>query len=434
MNVLFILTDQQSWNMMGCAGNTDVHTPAMDKLAAGGVRFDRVYCTNPVCVPSRFSLFSGRMPSTIGVRNNEDGADAVIPQELLTRGLGWLLHEAGYGTFYAGKVHLPCGMSVGDIGFQHVCRDERQGLADFAASWLHDAPREPFCFVTSFINPHDICFMPIVDSQRDERECAFARREREVTSMQKALAHPEGMDDETFYAGICPGLPGNFEPQTDEPGVIQDILAGLPCRKMAREEWSIERWREYRWTYKNLTERVDAEIDRVLEALRDSGLANNTVVIFTSDHGDMGGAHRLPHKEVLYEEACRVPLIIRDPSLDRPGAVESHLVSNGLDLIPTLCAYAGIEPSANLPGRSLKPLVDGEAPREWREHVPVESDRGRAIVGERYKYVRCDRGSQAEQFYDLETNPGEMWNDAGDPACRDVLIRYRTAFEQTYRS
>lgn len=118
-NILVILTDQQHASMMSCAGNRYLHTPAMDSLAARGMRFERTYCTDPVCVPSRFSLMTGRMPSAIGMRSNDESQVESIPPRILQSGLGWLMRSGGYEAVYAGKVHLP-KMTAQDLGFD--CR------------------------------------------------------------------------------------------------------------------------------------------------------------------------------------------------------------------------------------------------------------------------------------------------------------------------
>ncbi len=116
-NVLVIITDQQSATMMSCAGNKHLKTPAMDSLAAAGVRFERAYPSNPVCLPARFSFFTGRMPSGVGIGLNEDGRKGV-PKEMASQAMGWLFRKAGYQTVYGGKVHLPRGMGLEQIGFR----------------------------------------------------------------------------------------------------------------------------------------------------------------------------------------------------------------------------------------------------------------------------------------------------------------------------
>jgi len=160
-NLLLIITDQQHAGMMSCTGNRWLETPAVDELARAGVRFERAYATNPVCMPSRFSMFSGFYPSSIGMRHNGSKVTEVV-QQMPERAMGWLLRRAGYETVYGGKVHLPGPM--GDItrcGFDRLTGDQRDGLADACVEFLGRQHDKPFLLVASFINPHDICYMAI---------------------------------------------------------------------------------------------------------------------------------------------------------------------------------------------------------------------------------------------------------------------------------
>jgi len=425
-NILFICTDQQSANMMSCAGNRWVNTPAMDSLATDGMRFERAYCTNPVCAPSRFSLMTGRMPSAIGMRSNEAGHIAAVPEAIRERGLGWVLRDAGYETAYGGKVHLP-KMGPPDLGFEVITRNERDGLSDACAEYLR-APRDkPFLLVASFINPHDICYMAIRDFAGTEQAKRLVERgTTELARLDRALELPPGVNEAEFFEKHCPPAPPNFEPQEDEPEAIRLLLAQRPFKQNAREKWPEERWRLHRWAYARLTEMVDRQIARVLEALRDSGQARNTVVVFTSDHGDMDAAHRMEHKTALYEAPCRVPLIVCQPGVTPPGAVDrTHLVSNGLDLLPTLCDYAGVAPPPDLEGASFRALAEGCEPDQWRSSLPIESEIGRAVVTQRHKYILYDEGASREQLMDLEADPFETRNAAQDPENQAVLAECR---------
>lgn len=164
----------------------------------------------------------------------------------------------------------------------------------------------------------------------------------------------------------------------------------------------------------------------VLGALKEAGLEDSTLVIFTSDHGDMDAAHRLEHKGVLYEEAVRVPFIMMHRGAIPGGRVDhEHLVSNGLDLLPTLCDYAGIDAPDGLAGRSLRPLAEGRNQAEWRGDVFVECHNGRMVRTKRFKYCVYEEGESREMLDDLDRDPGEMKNLAGSPRYRDELNRHR---------
>ncbi len=429
-NILLILTDQQSASMMSCAGNPYLKTPAMDSLAASGMRFDRAYCTDPVCVPSRFSLMTGRMPSEIGLRSCDVSPVESVPQHILNTGLGWLMQGAGYEAAYAGKVHLPM-MNVEEIGFKTICEDERDGLAEACASFITADHDKPFFLCASFINPHDICYLAIRDfAQTDREKGLIARGQIETATLDNALQRPNGISEDTFFRDQCPPLPDNHEPQADEPEAIRRFLARAPFRQKARERYSEKDWRMHRWAYARLTEKVDGQIGRVLEALRDNGKVEDTVVVFTSDHGDHDSAHKLEHKTLFYEEACRIPLIVSQPGKTSNG-VCPDLVSNGLDLLPTLCDYAGTQPPSDLIGRSLRTQAEG-APTAPRKFIPLENEIGRMVVTKTAKYMIHDDGADREQLFDLSTDPGETRNALADENLESSLAECRACFTEHF--
>ena len=424
-NILYIMTDQQHAGMMSCAGNRYLKTPAMDSLAATGARFERAYCSNSVCLPSRLTMMTGRMPGHFGVYANPDGRNPV-PEAALRECLGWIFRNAGYETAFGGKTHWPRKMTLESIGFETLTRDQRNGLADACARFLRQKHEKPFLLVASFVNPHDICYMAIDDHARAQgKQALYARSRVERERLATAMKLPEGVSREDFFQHHCPPLPDNHEVPAGEPELITEYLAGS-FKKHARDNWSAEKWRLHRWAYCRLTEMVDAQIAVVLAALREAGLEENTVVVFSSDHGDMDGSHRLEHKMVLYEEACRVPFIVRYKGVTKPGLVDrTHLVSAGLDLIPTLCDYAGIDPPVKLPGRSVRELAEGRRPSDWRDQLVVESSLGHMLRTGRYKYIAHHKGARREQLIDLETDPGEMVNLAEDPGHKAVLDDHR---------
>lgn len=431
-NLLLIITDQQHAGMLSCAGNKWLQTPAMDSLAARGVRFELAYASNPVCIPSRVSMVTGHMPSRFGMRSNDEGRNPA-PKEAIDQAMGWILRGAGYRTVYGGKTHWMRGMTIESIGFEQLTRDERDELADRCAEFLRQPHEKPFLLVASFINPHDICYMAIDDFTRSTgKEPMYPQSRVERQRLAEALQMPPGVSEDEFFARLCPPLPDNFEvPKLEAEAVALHYLSARSFRLWARENWDQRRWRQHRWAYCRLTEMVDRQIGHVLDALRSSGRDKDTVVIFTSDHGDLDAAHRLEHKSILYEEAARVPLIVGGPGVSRAGAVDrDHFVSVGLDLIPTLCDYAGVDPPPNLLGRSIRPLVDGRAADDWPDQVVVESQAGRMLRTKRFKYVVYQSGRYREQLIDLERDPGEMENLAEDPQFRNVLEQHRRRLRQ----
>jgi choline-sulfatase len=264
----------------------------------------------------------------------------------------------------------------------------------------------------------------------DEAERARANNPKEHQALDWALQRPEGVSEADFFARWCPPLPENFAVQDDEPEAVHTLLKERGFRDWIRRHWSEARWREHRWAYARLVASVDAQIGRVLEALDAGPAAENTVVIFTSDHGDMDAAHRLEHKSLFHEESARVPLLVRDPAVPGGEVDRTSLVSNGLDLMPTLCDYAGAAGPAAPEGRSFRPSA-GQRPRaDEREAVKMESYIGRAVITERHKYMRYDQGAHAEQLYDLEQDPGETRNALHDAHQQEALKRHRRLFDE----
>jgi choline-sulfatase len=424
-NVVFVFTDQQSADMMSCAGNEYLDTPAMDELAETGVRFDRAYCANPICSPSRVSLLTGRFPSAIGLESNEDSHIHSVPDAVTAGGLGHHLREAGYQPVYGGKEHLPADMTVESLGFDRLTRDRRDGLASDCAEFLREDHDEPFCLVASFINPHDICYMGIRDYRRVTPGYEGYQDDVAEATLDDALERPDDVDEETFFEERCPPLPPNHEPQADEPEAVRQLVENRPFKAYIHEEWSAERWREHRWAYARLTEFVDAQIATLVDALKDSDRWDDTVVVFASDHGDMDAAHRLEHKTVFYEESVNVPFVVRDPRSGQSGVVDDRLVSL-LDVFPTLCDYAGVDAPDHCAGRSLGPLVaNDDSPEDCRDAVRIESGIGEALVTDRYKYALHDVGKHREQLYDRREDPGEMENAATDSGTDEVVADLR---------
>jgi len=425
-NILLIITDQQAATMMSCAGNKWLKTPAMDSLMKKGMRFEKAYATNPVCMPSRFSLMTGHYPSAISLRANGPGEHT---EPFVPLAMGHAFRAAGYETVYGGKVHLSGKLAdITACGFDRLTGDQRGELAKQCAAFLKQPHDRPFLLVASFINPHDICYEAIV-----AHAAQGGRRigNPAVRVMQQAEKIPEGVTQEQFYETLCPPLPDNFEPTEPEPKGIPAGLKDRAFKPWIRKHWGEKEWRLHRWTYCRLTERVDRQIGVVLDALRTAGLADNTIVVFTSDHGDMDASHRMEHKSWTYEQAARIPLMIQYPPLTRPGHVDTrHLVSNGLDLLPTLCDLASVKPPPDLLGRSLKPLLGGEQPSSWRKNLMIEAQFSHGVTDGRYKYTLFDSAGPEELLCDLQTDPGEMKNLAGKKEYSDVLQRMRKALAE----
>ena len=421
-NIILIYTDQQHANMMSCAGNPHLNTPAMDYLAENGMRFTRAYTVNPVCVPARIGMMTGRFPSTFRdkkgnlVRENHGGSGAFggASKEVLETLLPVFLKEAGYDLFYGGKVHLPGVLNPAKHGFNMYERHPKMPLAEASANIIRERRPgdKPFFMWANFISPHDICYMALRDYRFEDRAKPPKKRGLEEVDLVALMNRAAKIDPVEFLEKHCPPLPPNFEPQQGEPSAIAAYLSIRKFKEEARKNYTDADWRLHRWLYARLTEQVDSELQVILDALKASGQEENTLVIFTSDHGDMDGAHRIEHKTALYEESANVPFLAMWKGQIPAGTVNSSaLISTGLDFLPTAADYAG-NPSAKADsrGRSLRPLFEGKKV-EWRDTLGVESQIGWMVVDSGgHKLIEYDfpygRGTET-QLLDLEADPHE---------------------------
>lgn len=397
-NILWITTDQQTARAMSCAGNEWLETPAMDRLADGGTRFTRAYCANPSCAPSRAAMNTGLRGSEAWTQH----ADTFIHERYHDRTLGSLLDEAGYECAIGGSWAGDRYEQTENHSLELISKSDDIRLPSVCAEFFERDRDEPFFLKADIVNPHNIC------------------------QWSNGYNPPWGLVEEVSEAEHPP-LPANFAIPPDEPKTIHDY--GDYCR-VDLPMWGATpaEWREYRHAYYRLVEKADRTLGGILHALEEAGHAEDTVVVFVSDHGDGLGAHQLTHKKFLYEEIMHVPLIIQDPTAPTGQEVDS-LVAAGYDLHPTICRIAGIDPPSPSHGRDLTPFVEGEPPSNWREYIVSETTRndlnGRMVRTDRFKYIVYDAGRPNEQLFDLETDPGEMVNLASRARYEDTLERHR---------
>jgi arylsulfatase A-like enzyme len=381
---------------------------------------------------------TGYFPSAFGVTSNGDATDAVIPAHVLDNTLGKLMRRAGYRTVYGGKTHWARGLDMETCGFENLTSDTREELAKTCADFFHSKPQQPFFMFASLINPHDICYVEIdatIDYYGLPEFAPAALVEREKIAEAVRLA--DQAKAEGKYDALCPPLKSNFEITENIPEIIlaqgkQRPPGGEPkasdvyyyMNDHVRNVWTEEDWRMHHWIYHRLTEDADRQIGTILDALRETGLDKNTIVVFTSDHGDMDGSHKMVHKGYFYEESARVPFIVAGPGV-KQGVDREHLVSSSVDLVPTLCDFAGIAIPDGVQGRSVKPVALGKSLPDWREYVISENGRGRMVRSARYKYNLYRGGEPREMLIDMEKDPGEMKNLATLDEYKDVMEAHR---------
>lgn len=422
-NLLFLMSDQHQRAAAGCYGNREVKTPHIDALAAESVRFTGTYCPSPVCVPSRGSLITGLYAHKHGAKILQDPLPADIPT------IGHYFQERGYSTAAIGKMHFVD--ETQRHGFAHRLNEEsfrkqmppdaRQRIrellgdaggidgagldlgpeyfddnwfADRAVDFLRAHRDKPFCLWASFLHPHT----------------PFRPMKRYFDLYRPAsLTLPHRPADD---------LEGGFEGhliRAKERGWYQQSDSG------AR--------RSLAGYYGNISQ-MDANLGRVYDTLRELGLDKNTVVVYTSDHGEMASAHRSYTKHNMFEESVAVPLLISVPG--GPRGVKHEFIEQ-IDLFPTLAELCGLGPVKGLHGRSFNSLMEG---RHYTKREFVYSEywfcrtvftRDDRYVGkppllmvrtDKYKlnylsWARCE-------LYDIQKDPGEFQNRIDDPGLQDV--------------
>jgi choline-sulfatase len=398
-NFLFLLADQLGLDAISAHGCPDVNTPNIDRLVRRGVTFMESHSTNPVCSPARSSLFTGRMPTETGVISNNRPIHSGVPN------MGQRFRPQGYETVYCGKWHLPGGYPNQIPGFDVLPVGGGQGdLVDSVVSraceaYLKSRLRSrttPFLAVASLLQPHDICYWAIKGKSLVPDELPFEQ-----------------------LAGRLPELPPNHSSRPKAPEKLDRLSYG---------NFSDAQWRYYIYVYYRQVEMLDAEVGRILDALEDSGQADDTVVLLTADHGEGRGRHMHVQKWYPYDESVKVPMIVSCPErVAQNVRDETHLVS-GLDVMHTFCDYAGVQRPAGL-GSSLRPLLE-QKQTDWRDFLVTEHHIvGRMVRTPRFKYVRYE-GDPVEQLFDVQADPWEMKNLYQDPKMSDVLADHRRLLAQ----
>lgn len=420
-NILVIITDQQFADAMSCCIGTDyINTPNMDTLAVGGMRFTRAYCENPLCVPSRTSMFTGHYLHETGIQTNTN--EKIDPDKFIC--MGRIFKEAGYDTGFFGKWHMPFKeANKNEHGFDTYIGKEGRYSGVPCSEFIHKDRKNPFLAVASFLNPHNIC---------------------EWSRGQKL---PGGSIGEPPEPSACPPLKPNMAPPEGETDIISHMRKAYQAHRLFPVgNFTNDKWRQYLWAYYRLIEKVDRHVGTLLNALRESEQQENTLVVFLSDHGECHGVHRWNQKTVFYDEAARVPFIISQKGRTPQGTCET-LVQTGIDLIPTLCDFAGIEAPKGLPGISLKTYAMNQSSGEDRPYIVVSNKMvqcepvdgvllqpdGRMVRSSRYKYCLYSLGQRRESLVDMQADPGEMVNLAAKNQYRSTLLQHRESLRSFAR-
>lgn len=446
-NILIIYTDQQRWDALGANGNSDVHAPNLDRLAGQGINLTHYFVQNPVCMPSRVSFLTGQYPSTLRITH----MGVPVPPETMT--LAHILGQYGYFCANIGKLHfLPHAnrdhrLPHPRYGFDHLEISDEPGVyQDDYRAWIrHKAPDQlehlsvglpPATAVWyDTMGVHDTVKHPAPGGRFDFKgaipfpgddgvtHSAFVA-ERTVDFLARQSGERPFLCVAGFYSPHAPWVvPQRYLDLYDSSQLsLSDYPPHIDAQR-SDEYFSDAQLRSARHGYYAMISEVDDQVGNILAQLDEQGLADNTIVAFTSDHGEWLGDHLRFGKGYPGDDAIsRVPFMVRWPQgIVSPGRSVSYLVE-AVDVLPTLLDCAGIQLPPHLQGHSLGPLLRGSeyVPRQsaLTEHVGWK-----ALRTGRYRYLVHDDGS--EKLWDLERDPGEYQDVSTDGAYRDVLAEHR---------
>jgi len=391
-NILFILSDNQRWDFLGCAGHPFVATPHLDRLAREGVRFANAFVTTSLCSPSRASFLTGQYAHTHGVRDN------LTPWNNENLTFLELLKQAGYDTAFIGKWHMPGRLP------------ELRGL-DLFVTFTAQKGQGRYFNCPLVVNGRETpAAKPYLTEELTDHALRFLGQTRErpfcLVLSHKAVHHPwqPPPDLADLYRHERPPFPRGFNPLVFlTRGNLFEGMIGLPARL-------------YR-DYARVVTAMDREIGRVLERLDQLGIADRTVVIFASDNGFFWGEHRLAGTgRWPYEESIRIPFLVRAPGIvANPGRRAEQMILN-IDLAPSVLEMAGVPVPKSMEGRSFLPILEAaDAPGrqawlyEYFRDFPFGVPRTRAVRTEGAVYIEFE-GRRGSEFYDLRVDPRQQEN------------------------
>lgn len=434
-NILVLMADQMTPSSLRAYGNTVSKTPRIDALARDGVVFDSAYCASPLCAPSRFALMAGKLPSKIGAYDNA----AEFSAQTLT--FAHYLRAAGYRTVLSGKMHF-CGPDQLHGFEERLTTDIYPADFGWAPDWDHREVRPSWYHNMSSVLDAGRC---VRTNQLDfDDEVTFTTRQKLYDIARERQA---GADVRPFC--VVASLTHPHDPyaitsaywdlyrddEIDLPSTTLTFDQSDPHSKRLRHACENDRTppneqqvRNARRAYYGALSYVDAQFGAILDALDATGLADDTIVIVTSDHGDMLGERGLWYKMTFFENAARVPLIVHAPKQFSPHRVACSVST--IDLLPTLVELATGERNPAWPdpvdGRSLVPHLQNEGGHDetFGEYL-AEGAIAPIVMIRRGRYKFIHTPADPDQLFDLVADPNELVNLAGDFAQADTVAAFR---------
>ena len=424
-NILFISCDQQRWDCLGFNNRYPVKTPNIDRLAAEGISFDNSYTPLPTCCPARQALLCGKRPERYGALWNFDQGTPVgsVPADAFSWAAS--LSDMGYRTGYVGKWHVSPTLTPLDFGYEDYVTDR-----ELNAYQRKKNPDKGF--KSGFFG--EVSPYPCEDSPTHRNAAHVIDL---IDKYDGAPWHIK-MDFAEPHLPCRPSEPfASMYESVPKWNSFDDTLENKPMiQRQMRLNWNTaERsWEEFHETarlYYGYISQIDDAVGRVIGHLENKGLLDNTIIIYTADHGDLCGDRRMMDKHyVMYDEVVRVPLVIRYPKLIEGGRHSRAFVTNMLDLVPTILELAGAAVPEDLDGISLLPYLTGETSDSIRKYAMVTYNgqqfglyTQRMIRNEKYKYVW--NPTDMDELYDMENDPCELENLSGREEYEEILRQLR---------
>ena len=468
-NILFIMTDDHAYQAISSYGSKLNQTPNIDRLADEGTRFEQSFVTNSICGPSRAVLLTGKYNHLNGMVDNSttfDGSQQTFPK---------ILQKNGYQTAMVGKWHLrsaPTGFDYWTVlpgqgnyynpDFIEMGEKKRvEGYVtdlttDFALNWLNKRDQnKPFCLLLHQKAPHRN-WMPSPehltkydDVQMPEPETLFDNYENRGTaaheqameidedmSIDYDLKVPVGKNDKLLKGEKISGKGWDRiynrmseEQRKDWDEAYDNKNDEFKKKNLKGNELASWKYQRYIKDYLRCIASVDDNVGRVLDYLEENNLADNTIIVYTSDQGFYLGEHGWFDKRFMYEQSLRTPLIIRAPG-QKEKRVNSNDMALNLDLAPTFLNYAGVKIPADMQGESLKKVLEGNTPTDWRKSIyyhyfeypgPHDVKRHYGIRTSRYKLIHFYYNVDEWELYDLENDPQEMKSLYNHPEYQSII-------------
>ena len=404
-NVILIISDQWSTKVSDGSGNysNGIQTPNLDQLASDGVRFTQSYSTYPLCTPARASLFTG-----LYSHNNDVGfnlkKDSILDQAEIIPTLGKTFKDAGYNVAYFGKEHAGGYGYASATEFGSMMHSNGGMLAEGSAYdpiFTEDAVQyvqdqkgdKPFFMTLSLINPHDICRVlgGKVAGATFTDAIHFARNNNEPYLRYQPR----------------PNVPENHDVKYEKGMILHKDFMYYEVFGLNKDEW-----RRFISTYQLLIENTDRHIGQLIKSVQNKGISDETIIIFTTDHGEMAGSHKLIAKTTFYEESSKIPVIIKYPKIIKPKTVNENALISTIDIMPSLLDLAGLSIPDDLDGRSFKNEILYPNNKESTFNaVYSQNQYGRMVRFDNFKYVRSIvYGKRYEILFDIQNDPLESKN------------------------